>query len=161
MVAHPRQNCRSAPREFARITRQPAGEVRRRLCMRIRIAAITAALALCLWATSAQAGSDFGVAPAAAPPGTTITITGASDRVGDPEHCPSDVTMALAPLPLTGDIFHGETPFRAPNGTYTVPDVPAGDYGLVVLCGGFIADDIVFHVDAPANAVSGRPNFAG
>jgi hypothetical protein len=129
--------------------------------MRIRIAAITATLALCLWATSAQAGSDFGVAPATATPGTTITITGASDRVGDPEHCPSDVTMALAPLPLSGEIFYGETPFTAPNGTYTVPDVPAGDYGLVVLCGGLIADDIVFHVDPSANAVTAQPSFAG
>jgi hypothetical protein len=128
--------------------------------LRLLVAAVVALVGLA--AIPAQAGSDIQVSSISGPPGTVVSIARASDSLkGGTEHCTLPVTLKMVPVveAQDGDLSGG-VPFTPPDGTFTVPQVPEGDYAVVVVCGGTAGmDSFPFRVTSVA--VTGDPNFTG
>jgi hypothetical protein len=68
--------------------------------------------------------------------------------------------LKLVPFPpVQGTDLSGGEPFTPPDGTFTVPQVPDGQYTVVVLCGDIGTDSFGFRVTS--STISATPNFAG
>jgi hypothetical protein len=94
-----------------------------------------------------------------------VSITGAANKAGADAHaCQGPVTLVFRaePAPQPVDLSGGQ-PFTPPNGTFTIPQVPAGDYAVTVVCaesGELIGMD-GFGFRVTSAAIVAAPNLAG
>ena len=131
--------------------------------MRTRLAAAVATVAMVTGiALPVGAGSDIQVSRTEGPSGTVVSISNASDALsGGSARCTLPVTLKMVPVAdaQKADLAGG-APFTPPDGDFTVPPAPAGDYSVVVVCDGSIGtDSFPFRVTVAPIAAS--PNVAG
>jgi hypothetical protein len=92
--------------------------------------------------------------PADGPPGTVVSITGV------PPCGNAEAALYIYDGPGRSPFF-ARSQLDVPDGTYTIPNVPDGDYQITVLCPPGIEGVVPFQVISAPTALPAQPALAG